>query len=110
MSDIFDRRRPGEQQNLVGDLRRRDPDFLSAHYVVVAVAHGLGLELQRIEAGIRLGDAEARLVLPRNEWRQPSLLLLLGAEYDDRMQDENIHMHRRRRGDAAARLRYRLPP
>ena len=58
---LLQRRGAGQQQDLVGDLRGRDPDLLAVDDVAVAVAHGAGLELRGVEAGVGLGDGEAGL-------------------------------------------------
>jgi len=62
---------------------------------VIAALLGAGLEPRRVEACIRLGHGEAGLVLSCDERRQHAPLLLLGAEHDDRVQPEDVHMDRR---------------
>src|SRR5205814_1761731 len=55
-----------------------------------------------------LGDAEAALHLAARDRRQHAPALLLAAEHRDRVQAEQVDVHRRRRRHAAARLRDRL--
>ena len=48
-----------------------------------------------VEPGVGLGHGEAGLVLAGDQRRQHAALLLLGAEHDDRVQAEDVHVHRR---------------
>ena len=100
--------RARQQQHLVGDLRRRDPDLAAIDAVAVAVAHGARLEPRRVEADVRLGHGEAGLLLAGDQRRQKALLLLLGAEHDDRIEPEDVHVHGGGALHAGARLRDRL--
>ena len=102
--DLFERRGAREDEHLARDLRGRDPDLLARKNVVLAVAHRLGLQLQRVEPDVRLGHREAGLVLAGNERRQHSLLLLVAAEHHDRVQPEDVHVQGRGAGQARARL------
>ena len=61
-----------------------------------------GLDAGGVEAGVRLGEAEAALVLAGDQPRHPARLLLRRAVHDDRMRPEQVDVHRRRRGHAAA--------
>ena len=62
---------------------------------MVALAHCPRLEAGRVEPGIGLGHRKAGLLLAGDQWRQKALLLLVGAEDDDRVQPENVHVDRR---------------
>ena len=55
---LVDRRRAGEQQHQVGLEHARDEHLLAVDDVAVALADRGGLELRRVGAGVRLGDAE----------------------------------------------------
>ena len=104
----LERRRAGKQQHLVRDLRGRDPDLRAADDVAPAALLGLGLERRSVEAGVGLGDGKARLVLAARDRRQHPALLLLGAEHDDRVQTEDVHVDRRGAAHRRAGLRNRL--
>ena len=106
--DVIKRRGARQDQHLARDLRGRNPDFLPGQQIVVALAHRLGLELERVEADVRLGDRKAGLVLARDQRRQHALLLLVAAEHHDRIEPEDIHVQRRRAGQAGAGFRDRL--
>ncbi len=104
--DLLERRGAREDQHLGRDLRGRDPDFLSRHHIaVVAFAHRLGLELERLQSDVGLGDREARLVLPGDQRRQHAPLLLLVAEHHDGVEPEDVHVQRRGARHAGAELR-----
>ena len=60
--------------------RERGPGLLAVDDVVVAVAHGRGLQRREIGAGAGLREALAPPVVERRHARQEALLLLLGAE------------------------------
>jgi len=59
-----EQRQPGrgarQQQNLLGDLRGRDPHFLARYDVFTALPFRLGLQVACIEPGVRLGDGQSR--------------------------------------------------
>ena len=57
-STCSQRRRARQQQQQVGVLGPRDEDLLTVDDIAVAVAHGRRLQLRRVRAGRRLGDAE----------------------------------------------------
>jgi hypothetical protein len=92
----------------LGDLRGRDPDLLARDQVAVALLVRLRLDPRRIEAGVRLGDGEARALLAGDQPGQHAFLLFRGAEHDDRVEAEDIHVHRRGTREAAAGFGDRL--
>ena len=98
----------GDQEHLVGDLRRRRPHLLAVYHVAVAVAFGAGVEGGRVEAGIGLGDGEAALYLALDDVGQDAPLLFLGAEHHDRVRAEDIEVNRRGALQRRARLGHRL--
>ena len=55
---LLDRRRPHEQQQQIGVLRAGDEHLLAVDDVAVALADGHRLQLRRVRAGRRFGDAE----------------------------------------------------
>ena len=56
-------------ETAIGHLGGRDEDLLSMHHIVVAIAHGACLQLQRVQAGVGLGHAKAGLVLALDQRR-----------------------------------------
>src|SRR6185312_7870206 len=50
---LFERGGARQQEDLLRDLRGRDPDLLAVDNVPVALARGPGLELRGIETGVR---------------------------------------------------------
>ncbi len=102
------RRRAGEQQHLGRNLGGGNPDLAAGDEVAVAVAHRAGRKGEGVEAGIGLGDGEARLVVPGDERRQHPALLRFGAEPHHRVEAEDVHVQRRGAGQPGARLRHRL--
>ena len=105
---LLERRRAGQDQHLLGDLGGRGPDLAADDDVAVAVAHRPRLEPGRVEPDIGLGHREAGLFLAGDQRRQKAPLLLVGAEHDDRVQPENVHVHRRGAAEPGAGLRDRL--
>ncbi len=93
-----------QQQDLVGDLRRRRPHLAALHDVAFVRATREGLDARRVETGVRLGHAEAGLLLALDERRQPARLLRLRSVHDDRVRAEYVQVDGRRRGIAAAAL------
>ncbi len=49
--------------------------------------------MRGIKAGVRLRHAEAGSIAAGNERRQPAFFLGVAAEYDDRVEAEDVHMH-----------------
>ncbi len=89
----------------VGAMTVRDVRLRAVDDVLVAVAYGARLDAGDVRAGIGLGDAQAEDLLAPDRGHDPLLLLLLGAEREDRR-----HRHVRVDGDAhrqAAGLRVR---
>ncbi|MNJ45829.1 hypothetical protein D3C77_409410 [compost metagenome] len=100
--DLFQRRGARQDQHLFGDAGRGDEGLDPMQHVVVALAHGAGLELGGVQAGVGLGDHEAGAVLAGNQRRQHAQLLFLAAELDHRVQAENVHVYRRGAAHACA--------
>ncbi len=75
---------------------------------MVAVAHRPRLEASRVQPGVGLGHRETGFFVTANQWRQKALLLLVGAEDDDRVQPENVHVDRRGAAEPRAGFRDRL--
>ena len=73
----------GDGDHPVGTLHVGDPDLLALDLevpgVAGAVSSGAGADLDRVGAGVRLGESEADLDLAGREAGQDRLLLLLGA-------------------------------
>ena len=53
-----------------------------------------GLDAGRVEPGVRLGEAEAALILAGDQPRDPARLLLRRSLHDDRMRTEQVDVHR----------------
>ena len=102
LAHLFDRHGTRQDQHLVGDLRRGDPDFRAVDNVAVAAAFGLGLELRGFEAGIGFGHGEAGFFLAGGDRRQHAALLFVGAVNHDRVEPENVHVHGGRAGQSGA--------
>jgi len=64
---------------VVGALDAGDPDLLALDQPAVAVAAGVGGEVEGVAAGVGLGEREAGLDLAGGQPRQEAPLLLLGA-------------------------------
>src|SRR6476619_1754324 len=94
--DLIERRGAGEDQYLVGDLRRGYPDLLPRQDIAIAAAIGPDLDGGGVEPGIRLGHGKTSLVLASDQRRQHATFLLLGPEYDHRLEPEDIDVDRRR--------------
>ena len=80
--DLLDRGGARQQQHQIGVPGARGPHLLAVDEIVVAVAgaHRAGLQLGRVGAGGRLGDAEGlQPQFARGDLRQIALLLLLAA-------------------------------
>jgi hypothetical protein len=61
---------------------------------MVALAHRPHLESRRVQPGIGFGHRKTGLLLADNQRRQKPLFLLVGAENDDRVESENVHVDR----------------
>src|SRR4249920_559632 len=66
--------------------------------------YGFGLQIERVEAGIRFGDGETGFVVPRDQGRQHANFLLVTTEHHHRIEPENIHMQCRGAREAGARF------
>src|SRR5918995_3926130 len=75
--------RPQQEQAPVGEMRRRDPDLLAIHCVLVAVADGCRAQVGQVGAGFRLAEPLAPVLRRVEDAGQPTLLLLVGAPLDD---------------------------
>jgi len=96
------RRRPRDDQDLVGPLRACCPDLAAIDRVAGIGALGLGLQRRRIEPGIRFSHGEAHLLLSGDDLGQVFLLLLMIAELFQRLWSEDVEMNRRGAGIACA--------
>ncbi len=77
-----------------------DEGLGAVDHVLVAVTHRPRLDAGDVGAGVRLGDAEARDALALDRRHEVPLLLLLGAEQEDRRRGHvgvHRHAHRERR-------------
>ena len=101
----LDRRAAGQDQHLVGDLRCGDPDFRAGDDITVAAAFGASLQLGGFQAGIRFRHCKARLLLAGDDRRQHAPLLFFAAVNHDRIEPEDVHVHRRGAGKSGARRR-----
>ena len=73
----------GEDQEVIGDVRERDPDLLAVEPVDVAVATGGRLQVPGIRADARLGQAEGGELLAARLRDEPALALLLGPPLEE---------------------------
>ena len=88
-----------QQQHQVGLEHAGDEHLLAVDHVAVALAHGRGLELGRVGAGVGLGDAEG-LEAQLAAWRSSGrywLLLRLGAVPQHRAHDVHLRVAGARR-------------
>ena len=90
---VLELRRARQQQDLLGLQRLGDPDLAAVDDVAAVVASGERLDPGRVEAGVRLGDAEADVQVAGDDPRQRRLLELLGAVHDHRVHPEDRHVH-----------------
>ena len=90
-----------EEPDVVGDQRVRGPDLLAGDDVVVAVAHGAGLQRRQIGAGVGFGEALAPDLLGSEHRLQVPPLLVLAADGDQRRAGD----HQADVVDAGRRLR-----
>jgi hypothetical protein len=105
---FLDRRRPHQQHDFLGFLRRRCPDLLAVNDIAIAAALSLGLDLRRVQSGVRFRHPETGNRLALNQVRQPAALLLVIAENDDRVRPEDVDVDRRGRAHRAGRFRHRV--
>ena len=80
----------GEDDGKLSRVSTRDPGFLTVEHIVVPIALRAGLERDGVAAVPGLGERVGTDDLARRDARQVLLLLLLGAELDDRRRDERI--------------------
>src|SRR5258708_29298277 len=85
---------PGQQHDLVGDLRGRGPDFLAVYEVTARYLLSKSLDPGRVQPSVRFGETEAALIFTGDQPRDPARLLLWCALHNDRMGTEQIDMHR----------------
>ena len=104
---FLQRRGARQQQDLLGDLRGRNPDLLAVDDIFVALAHRARLQLRGVEAGVGFGHGKTGPLRTRDDRRQHPLALLLGAEHDDGIEPEHVHMHGGRARHAGAGFRDR---
>src|SRR5690606_28785281 len=96
--------RAGDQDQVVGALDAGDPDLLAAHHEVVAVAAGLGGDVDGVAARVRLGEGDAGLDLAGGDLRQALALLPRGpvAGEGEPAERGRQQVHERRRAARAA--------
>ena len=89
-------------------MRHGGPHFAPPDDIAVVGARGLGREAGGVQAGVRLGDAEAHLVLTRDKpWNQ--LLFLFGrSKFDQRHRAKDVEVERARAGEAGPALGHGL--
>ncbi len=94
-----------QAEDHVGVLAEGGPGLLAVDHVVVAVAHGAGLQARQVGTCARLGIALAPPVLARKNARQVMVDLLLGAKLDDHRGDHvDPKGHGTRRAEGRALL------
>ena len=100
-----------EQLAPVGEVAERVPRLLAVDHEVVAVEHRAALQRREVGARVRLGEALAPDVVAAQHAGQELLLLLVGAELDDRGRDvrEPERVQRARRAASGASPRRRPP-
>ena len=74
----------GDEHDEVGPVAVGDVGLGPVDHPLVAVAHGARLDAGHVGAGVGLGDAEAGDLLALDRGHEVGLLLLLGAEGEDR--------------------------
>ena len=77
-----------EDEEMVGDVRQRDPDLLAVEPVRVAVASGGGLEVGGVGPDAGLGQPERRELLAAGLRDEPALALLLRPPLQERQRIE----------------------
>ncbi len=91
-----------EGQDHVGVVRARRPHLLAVDDEPVAVEHGPGAQAGQVGARVRLAHPERGGDLAPQDRPRPALLLLLGAEGQDRRGDDAHALRVVARVDAAA--------
>ena len=87
----------------VGDRAVADPALGAVEDVLVAIAHGRGLQQQRVRAVLGLGERESSDRIDLCQRREPLRLLLLRAEQLDRSHDQTgLHAGEGRQAAVAA--------
>ena len=104
---LVQRRGARQQQDLLRDLRGRNPDLLPVDDIAIVLRHRAGLELRGVESGVRFGDGETGLLAALDHRRQHPLALLLGAEHHDRIEAEHVDVDGGGARHAGAALRDR---
>ena len=82
----------GGKHDHIAQLAVRDEHFLATDHVAVGAAHGTGVDVAQIAAGMRLGHAEGADGLASHHFRQPGLLLLFAAKGVD-VRDHHFVVH-----------------
>ena len=96
-----------DEHDHVGAVAVRDVGLRAVDDVLVAVPHRARLDAGDVGAGVGLGDAEAEDLLALDRGHDPLLLLLLGAELEDRRHRHvgvDRDAHREAAGQRAAHL------
>ena len=93
----------GGQHDHIAQLAVGDEYFLAVDHVFVCAAHGAGVDVAQVAAGMRLGHAQSADHLARDHLGQPGALLILGAEGVD-VGHHHLVVHRKSRaGETRAR-------
>ncbi len=98
----------GDEHDHVGAVAVGDVGLGAVDDVLVAVAHRARLDAGDVGAGVGLGDAEAEDLLAGDRGDDPLLLLLLGAEREDR-RHRHVGVDRDAHRQAAGAARGRSP-
>ena len=98
---FFSRSRPGEDEEVVGDVGQRDPHLLAGQEVAVAFLDRDRLDAAHVAARGRLGQAVGGDLLPLRLRHEIPLLLILGAP---RQQREAVQAGVHRDDDAQRRV------
>src|ERR1700733_3061476 len=83
--DVLEARGSRQQHDLVCDLRRRRPHFLTAHYVAARRFLCKSLDTRGVEPRVGFGEAKAALIRSGYEAGYPFRFLLRRAVNHDRM-------------------------
>ena len=91
---FFSRSRPGEHEEVVGDVGERDPHLLAGQDVAIALLDRDGLNAAHVAAGRRLGQAVGRDLSSLRLRHEIALLLILGAPGQERQAVQpGVHRH-----------------